>query len=426
MKSGDPFAQLQRYMQAQKKKDRPVKAQPMQPTATPTLIIPSAPTRDFHNQAVEKPKQPTPIFMENRSIRAKPKEKIDETPVQNQPRYAVRPSPLRLQQNNTKGRVIPAEVQPEVNQQPPIIKHRNERSVSQKSYDFVADRTDYDDDRLKKLCVRRQKLVEDYEVSNDYWNRDTPVVVNEISKSFSKPEVIQFEKNLKEIWEDPKLTKMKERMNYHKEQLKNKESNAVLKGRSQTDVEKNIEPVDPFYLKNNTPDKKVRLSNLEGQRIKAIFNGNANENEEALEKEWARGKSPGLKSPAFKPPVNNIIPSADSNAEEKKPKVRPISPLKYKYDFCSQIPVSNHLSNKTQVQSGQEFRAPFNPEPVPLPRNQPKSLRENIESSPAFNRRQDASPNPRNMEKRELILTPSRKNLMNDYWAKMNSQGQTH
>ena len=425
MKSGDPFAQLQRYMQAQKKKERPVKAQPAQPIVSVAPISPTIPTRDFYNPPAEKSKQPVPIFIENRSVKTKPKESNDEATIKSQPRYTVRPSPLRLQQNNTKGRIIPEEEPPVVNEEPIKSKPRMERGVSQKSYDFVADRTDYDDERLKRLCVRRQKLVDDYEASNDYWNRDTPLVMNEISKSFSKPTPIQSEKHLKEIWEDPKLVKMKEKMNYHKEQLKNKESNAVLKGRCQVEVEKKIEPTDPVYLKMCTPDKKVRLSNLEGQRVKTILNGELRGDEKPFENEWTRGKSPGLKSPALRPTVNNIIPPADSTADEYKQKIRAISPLKYKYDFCSQIPVSNHHSNQLEAHSGNESRVPSNHEPSPFLRQQPKSWRDKTENSPAFNRRPDMSPDPKNMEKRALILTPSRKNLMNDYLAKMNSQRQS-
>jgi hypothetical protein len=424
MKSADPFAQLQRYMQAQKKKERQPKVPPVQSTPTIATIVPPAPVREFQNANQEKTKHLTPNFIENRSIRSKTK--VEDPPANNQAKFVVRPSPMRLHQNNTKDRVMPSEEQLIRVEQASISKQKIERSVSQKSYDFVADRVDFDEERLKRLCVRRQKLVEDYQVSNDYWNRDTPLIVNEISKSFSKPESAQSERNFKEIWEDPKLVKMKERMNYHKEQLKNKESNAVLKGRSQVDVDKNIEPVDPFYLKTNTPDKRVRLSNLEGQRIKAIFNGNPSEETSPIEKEWARGKSPGLISPIFNQAVNNIIPTDDSNPGEKRLKVRAISPLKYKYDFCSQINTEDRQVNKSPVRPGQDIRFSVNPESAQVNKPQPKNARDRIEGSPAFGRRMDTSPDPRNLEKRELVLTPSRKNLMNEYWAKMNVQSQSH
>jgi hypothetical protein len=418
MKGTDPFMQLQKYMQMQKQKERAPKTQVQAPPVKDSSShIPSIKEAMSHI-SVTKLKSSTPIHMENRQIKPKDAEKKREESDKTHPRPQIRPSPLRIQQNNTKDRVIIEDSSHNVSIKSPMTK-----SVSQKSYDFVQNHQDADEERYKKHCQKRQRLVNDYHENSEYWNRETPVILQEISKSPNRQKTDDSSLLKKEHWEDPRLTLMKEKMLYHKEKLKDRESNAVLKGHCQLELDNKLVSTNESKTRkafHQDSDKNNTSSAMEGRQVKSILYSKETESEkqEVPKRDISRGKSPGIHSPIYRSNVNNIIPSSEKTIpEDKKAIARALSPLKYKYDFCSQI-IQNPVESRNEglSQSNQETGKNRGTKDKAF---QASAFRQN-QSDQHIYKRPEKSPEPQITEKRSFVLTPSRKKLINEFREKMN------
>jgi hypothetical protein len=228
-------------------------------------------------------------------------------------------------------------------------RNRNRRSKS-RSYDFLGDNVDYEEERRKKIEARKRNLIKQYKLGKDHWTKDTSIVLQTLEKSVKKedpqqrkpnknknkttqklkkkkekdnfqnerkysPEVKDPEWVMADAYEDPRLTQMKYEMKMHEKlrsQIRNK---SPLKG-------------DSTY----EHDKKVReLKRLMNTSNRSI---SANKSDLMLKKIGHKKKGDFVKVEFDQ---NKFLDEQDIGEEEpnenRERKYRKVSPLKMEYDY---------------------------------------------------------------------------------------------
>lgn len=251
MSSVDPFSQLAFYM----KKQRVVNAQrnPEPPNLKQRAIVDRNPRVEHFIERIEpsKPKRKVEKWQDL----------IDKT-AEVPKRVAV--SPYREREHLSKNRVFnqllsvaSANTIVESNRQ---TKRNQEerpkmgRSVSAKSYDFVGAQPDRDEVKAKKIELGKARMVNEYDQHKQCWNKNTATVHDELKKGLKDNKLLHLIKHKSNDYEDPKLTKMKQIMNHHKELLKNQDLNGVLSGGNEPSEPKK-RPLSPLKYKYDFQSK---------------------------------------------------------------------------------------------------------------------------------------------------------------------------
>lgn len=250
MASNDPFTQLAFYMKKQK----------VAPVSRNTR--PHSP-----NVKAENTSHPKSLnYIENHR---KPKQKrraenwqdlMDKTEDVPKP---VPKSVHRHRDTQTKNRIfcqpgnvgsVRSELDSTKSKKPQREGKQMERSVSAKSYNFTRGEPDRDEVNTKRVEMKKARLVNDYGQYQHYWNKETGTVYDELKNGLNDKNLTNISGYKANDYEDPKVTKMKQIMNQHKELLKATEHDRKVIGGSEKTSQK-IRPMSPMKYKNDFQSK---------------------------------------------------------------------------------------------------------------------------------------------------------------------------
>lgn len=232
MSSNDPFSQLAFYMKKQKITTAPKNPKPPSPKTSNTTNKYPKSLNYIDNHKPQK----------NARKHENWQDLMDKT-VQAPKQVAV--SPYRNRDHQTKNRVFYQppnndSVKSELDNTRPkkiqAVIRTHERSISAKSYDFTKGQPDRDEINAKKVEIKKAKIITDYEQYKHYWNKETGAVYDVLKNGLENKKSVQMNGYKANDYEDPKVTKMKQIMNQHKELLKAQEpSRIVIGGNAQTE-----------------------------------------------------------------------------------------------------------------------------------------------------------------------------------------------
>ena len=230
-------------------------------------------------------------------------------------------------------------------------KERSARSIKTrgKSYDFIGNNTDFDEERRKKIEARKQKLIIQYKLGKDNWTKDTAIVLNHLENNSSKninkvqpnkkksiikenykedkikkeikdkrrysPEIKDPKWVMAEDYEDPRLTQMKHEMKMHEQLRSQIRSKSPLKG-------------DSTY----EHDKKVReLKRRMNTSKRSVHMDSRRDFERRIEKK-RKGDYQRIQLKNEELSYEEVIPVNYKSSRE-------VSPLKIKYDYQSSFKI---------------------------------------------------------------------------------------
>ena len=165
MSNNDPFSQLAHYMKKQKTPVRTPKQRQRPRVVNETKT---------NSQNVIELRRKKKVYGEVGTW----KDFLDKTI--NGTRY-VEPSPMRERENNTKNRIFHEQEKDDKFNTNVLNKTKRKRiperrGASTKSYDFTRGELDRDEIRSKRAVYKKNKMIEDYKQTKQYWNKETDVV----------------------------------------------------------------------------------------------------------------------------------------------------------------------------------------------------------------------------------------------------------
>ena len=185
----------------------------------------------------EPPKQVAPLTPYtpsegNKFIELRVPKNVIAPPPQKEEKTFRRMSPFRQRDQHSKSRIFGGEGEdpPTPNRTQRIVT----RSISSHIQPNFQPSEDFDQERLRKTEIRKQKLADHYRQFNEHWNSDTVLTYKEI---LSQLPHLKSDRPLKAPeYEDPSLTAMKRTMQEKAAELRKREPNSVILGVSERET----------------------------------------------------------------------------------------------------------------------------------------------------------------------------------------------